>query len=438
MRMKRFLSGDEAFAEGVRLARPQVISAYPITPQTVVVERLSEMVEEGQLAAEYVHVESEHSALSCAIGASATGARTFTATSSQGLLYMAECLTYAAGGRFPIVMMNANRATALPWNIYGDQRDSLALLDHGWVQAYAQDNQEALDLALMAYAVAEDPEVRTPFMVNLDGFALTHTYESVDIPSQEQADAFLPPYDGAGNRFDFANPVNIGYSAGPEFNRYFKHSAHKDMLSAADAVERAEARFAEVFGRSYPGPIEAVDCDDADIVLITLGSIAGLARERVAQLRAQGVKAGLVRIRYMRPFPARQIVEALAGAAAVGVLEKDVSFGAEGTVMTNVCSALQQAGNAVPVVNFVGGLGGDDITQAQMRGMFEVLEQIAAGRIDPEDCPRVGFLGVDSVADEFGNPCCGGCGDAGFVAVAGGAPESVRDGACATDAEGGR
>lgn len=438
MRMKRFLSGDEAFAEGVRLARPQVISAYPITPQTVVVERLSEMVEEGQLAAEYVHVESEHSALSCAIGASATGARTFTATSSQGLLYMAECLTYAAGGRFPIVMMNANRATALPWNIYGDQRDSLALLDHGWVQAYAQDNQEALDLALMAYAVAEDPEVRTPFMVNLDGFALTHTYESVDIPSQEQADAFLPPYDGAGNRFDFANPVNIGYSAGPEFNRYFKHSAHKGMLSAADAVERAEARFAEVFGRSYPGPIEAVDCDDADIVLVTLGSIAGLARERVAQLRAQGVKAGLVRIRYMRPFPARQIVEALAGAAAVGVLEKDVSFGAEGTVMTNVCSALQQAGNAVPVVNFVGGLGGDDITQAQMRGMFEVLEQIAAGRIAPEDCPRVGFLGVDSVADEFGNPCCGGCGDAGFVAVAGGESEGVRDGACVTNAEGGR
>ena len=438
MRMKRFLSGDEAFAEGVRLARPQVISAYPITPQTVVVERLSEMVEEGQLAAEYVHVESEHSALSCAIGASATGARTFTATSSQGLLYMAECLTYAAGGRFPIVMMNANRATALPWNIYGDQRDSLALLDHGWVQAYVQDNQEALDMALMAYAVAEDPEVRTPFMVNLDGFALTHTYESVDIPAQEQADAFLPPYDGAGNRFDFANPVNIGYSAGPEFNRYFKHSAHEGMLAAADAVERAEARFTEVFGRSYPGLIEAVDCEDADVVLVTLGSIAGLARERVAQLRAQGVKAGLVRIRYMRPFPARQIVEALAGAAAVGVLEKDVSFGAEGTVMTNVCSALQQAGNAVPVVNFVGGLGGDDISQAQMRGMFDVLSQIAAGRIAPEDCPRVGFLGVDSVADEFGNPCCEGCNDAGFVAVAGGESEGVRDGACATDAEGGR
>ena len=304
------------------------------------------------------------------------------------------------------------------------------------MQAYAQDNQEALDLALMAYAVAEDPEVRTPFMVNLDGFALTHTYENVDIPDQEQADAFLPPYNGAGNRFDFANPVNIGYSAGPEFNRYFKHSAHEGMLAAAGAVERAEARFTEMFGRSYPGLIEAVDCEDADIVLVTLGSIAGLARERVAQLREQGVKAGLVRIRYMRPFPAQQIVAALAGAAAVGVLEKDVSFGAEGTVMTNVCSALQQASNAVPVVNFVGGLGGDDISQAQMRGMFEVLSQIAAGRIAPEDCPRVGFLGVDSVADEFGNPCCEGCDD--DIAVAGGDPKGVRDGACATDAEGGR
>ena len=267
--MKRFLSGDEAFAEGVRLARPQGISAYPITPQTVVVERLSEMVEDGSLAAEYVHVESEHSALSCAIGASATGARTFTATSSQGLLYMAECLTYAAGGRFPIVMMNANRATALPWNIYGDQRDSLALLDHGWIQVYAEDNQEALDLALMAYAVAENPAVATPVMVNLDGFALTHTYETVDVPEPAEADAFLPPYEPAGNRFDFEHPVNIGFSAGPEYNRYFKYWEHRDMLDAPAVVTQVEQRFAEVFGRQYPGMIETLDCDDADVILAT-------------------------------------------------------------------------------------------------------------------------------------------------------------------------
>ena len=172
---KKFLSGDEAFAEGVRLAKPDVISAYPITPQTIVVERLSEMVEDGSLDAEFIHVESEHSALSCAIGASAAGVRAFTATSSQGLLYMAECLTYASGGRFPIVMMNANRSTALPWNIYGDQRDSLSLLDSGWIQAYAENAQESLDLALMRFYISENEKVSTPFMVNLDGFTVTHT-----------------------------------------------------------------------------------------------------------------------------------------------------------------------------------------------------------------------------------------------------------------------
>lgn len=394
--MKRFLSGDEAFAEGVRLARPQVISAYPITPQTVVVERLSEMVEDGSLAAEYVHVESEHSALSCAIGASATGARTFTATSSQGLLYMAECLTYAAGGRFPIVMMNANRATALPWNIYGDQRDSLALLDHGWIQVYAEDNQEALDLALMAYAVAENPAVATPVMVNLDGFALTHTYETVDVPEPAEADAFLPPYEPAGNRFDFEHPVNIGFSAGPEYNRYFKYWEHRDMLDAPAVVTRVEQRFAEVFGRQYPGMIETLDCDDADVILVTLGSAAGLVRSVVWQLRDQGVRAGMLRIRYLRPMPSALIAEALRGAKAVGVLEKDVSFGAEGTVFTNVNSALQQAAVGVPTYDFVGGLGGDDISEAQVRGMYAMLAQAAEGA---DDLPRVSFLGIDSPAD---------------------------------------
>ena len=394
--MKRFLSGDEAFAEGVRLARPQVISAYPITPQTVVVERLSEMVEDGSLAAEYVHVESEHSALSCAIGASATGARTFTATSSQGLLYMAECLTYAAGGRFPIVMMNANRATALPWNIYGDQRDSLALLDHGWIQVYAEDNQEALDLALMAYAVAENPAVATPVMVNLDGFALTHTYETVDVPEPAEADAFLPPYEPAGNRFDFEHPVNIGFSAGPEYNRYFKYWEHRDMLDAPAVVTRVEQRFAEVFGRQYPGMVEALSCDDADVILVTLGSAAGLVRSVVRQLRDQGVRAGMLRIRYLRPMPSALIAEALRGAKAVGVLEKDVSFGAEGTVFTNVNSALQQAAVGVPTYDFVGGLGGDDISEAQVRGMYAMLAQAAEGA---DDLPRVSFLGIDSPAD---------------------------------------
>ena len=392
MTCRRFLSGDEACAEGVRLARPHVVSAYPITPQTVVVERLSEMVECGDLNAEYVHVESEHSALCCAMGASCTGARTFTATSSQGLLYMAEVLSYAAGGRFPIVMMNANRATALPWNIYGDQRDSLALLDHGWIQAYVLDNQEALDMMLMAYAIAEDPRVSTPFMVNLDGFAITHTYETVEIPTQEQADRFLPPY-ATSNRFDFENPVNMGYSAGPEYNRYYKYCAHKAMEAAESVIEETEERFAQVFGRKYPGMVEAYRCEDADYVLVTLGSIAGLARSVVDARRAEGQKVGLLRIRYMRPFPYARVAAALEGAKAFGVLEKDISFGAEGTVFTNVNSALQRAGAVLPSVNFVGGLGGDDISEADIDGTFDALAQRAAGK---GTCDQLVFVGVDA------------------------------------------
>ena len=388
---RKFLSGDEALAEGVRLARPQVISAYPITPQTVVVERLSEMVESGELQAEYLHVESEHSALSAAMGASATGVRAFTATSSQGLLYMAEVLTYAAGGRFPLVMMNANRATALPWNIYGDQRDSLALLDHGWIQVYAEDNQECLDLVLMAYALAEDPAVMTPVMVNLDGFALTHTYASVEVPSQEQADAFLPPFQSA-NRFDFEYPVNMGYSAGPEFNRYYKYWAHRDMQAAAAKIDEVEQRFAQVMGRSYPGMVEAYRLDDADYVLVTLGSAAGLVRGVVDALRAAGMRAGMLKIRYMRPFPADQVADALTRCRAAAVLEKDISFGAEGTVFTNVNSALQQAGVTTPTFNFIGGLGGDDISAQQIESIFYGLEDTMEG-ID--ELPSVSFLGVD-------------------------------------------
>ncbi len=370
--MKKFLSGNEAFAEGIRLARPEVISAYPITPQTIVVERLSEMVEDGSLSAEYVHVESEHSALSCAIGASAAGARAFTATSSQGLLYMAECLYYAAGGRFPIVMMNADRSTALPWNIYGDQRDSLSQLDSGWIQAYAENAQEALDLALMSYRIAEDKRVSTPFMVNLDGFVLTHTYETVDIPSREQADRFLPPY-VTDNRFDFDNPKNMAFSAGPDTNFIFKFKEHEGVLAARDAVVETERAFAEIFGRNYSGLIENYRTDDADYVIVTLGSIAGLCRETADKLREKGVRAGVVRIRYMRPFPNGEIADVLRNVKAYAVLEKDISFGNEGTVFTNVNSALKKADVNVKGYNFIGGLGGKNISAGDIEYIFSAI-----------------------------------------------------------------
>ena len=371
---RQFLSGNEAFAYGVRLARPHVISAYPITPQTIVVEKLSEFVEDGSLKAEFIHVESEHSALSCAMGASSVGARAFTATSSQGLLYMAECLPYAAGGRFPIVMMNANRSTALPWNIYGDQRDSLSQLDSGWIQAYAENAQEALDLALMSFYIAEHKSVSTPFMANLDGFVLTHTYEVVDVPTQEQADEFLPPL-STENKMSLSEPKNLGFSAGPDTNTFFKYKEHIGLLNVRDVVNEAERKFESIFGRHYTGLTESYRTEDADYILITLGSISGLVREIVDKLREKDKKVGLLRIRYMRPFPNEEIAQAVKNAKAVGVLEKDISFGNEGTVYTNVNSALQKANINIPTSNYIGGLGGKNISPEEIENIFDSIAE---------------------------------------------------------------
>ena len=379
-----FLSGNEAFAYGIRLARPQVISAYPITPQTIVVEKLSEMVEDGSLKSEFIHVESEHSALSCAIGASSVGARAFTATSSQGLLYMAECLTYASGGKFPIVMMNANRSTALPWNIYGDHRDSLSQLDCGWIQVYAENAQEALDLALMSYYIAEHKTVSTSFMANLDGFVLTHTYEVVDVPTAEQADAFLPKFE-TENKLDLNNPRNLAFSAGPEHNTAFKYKEHIGLLNAKKAIDEAEEKFADIFGRRYTGLTESYRTEDADYILITLGSIAGLVRETVDRLREKGKKVGMLRIRYMRPFPNEEIANAVRNAKAAAVLEKDISFGNEGTVFTNVNSALHKANLSVPTSNYIGGLGGKNISADEIEKIFDELAQ---------EQVKVQFLGI--------------------------------------------
>ncbi len=375
---KKFLSGNEAFAYGVRFARPQVISAYPITPQTIVVEKLSEFVENGSLKAEFIHVESEHSALSCAMGASSVGARAFTATSSQGLLYMAECLPYAAGGRFPIVMMNANRSTALPWNIYGDQRDSLSQLDSGWIQAYAENAQEALDLALMSFYIAEHKNVSTPFMANLDGFVLTHTYEVVDVPAQEQADKFLPPFK-TENKMSFEEPKNLGFSAGPDSNIIFKYKEHLGLLKAKAVIKEAETHFESIFGRQYTGLTESYRTEDADYLLITLGSISGLVREVVDRLREEGRKVGLLRLRYLRPFPDEEITAAVRKAKAVAVLEKDISFGNEGTVYTNVNSALHKAGVNIPSSDYIGGLGGKNISDKEIEQIFTDLAQHKAG-----------------------------------------------------------
>lgn len=387
---KEYLSGNEAFAYGIRLARPQVISAYPITPQTIVVEKLSEMVEDRSLACEFIHVESEHSALSCAMGASAVGARVFTATSSQGLLYMAECLPYASGGRFPIVMMNANRSTALPWNIYGDQRDSISQLDSGWIQVYVEDAQESLDMALQSYYIAEHEKVLTPVMVNLDGFVLTHTYEAVEVPSQEDADGFLPCFQ-TENKMDLDNPKNLAFSVGPGDNLEFKLVQHRAVLAAKKVIEEVEERFSTIFQRSYGGLINTYHCEDAEYILITLGSITGLCRETVDKLRGEGKKVGVLKLRYLRPFPGEEVAKAVSKSKAVGTLEKNISFGYEGTVYTNVNSALIRQQVFLPSYNFIGGLGGRDITKDNIVNIFQHLE--AGGEV-------VNFIGLEVELDD--------------------------------------
>jgi len=370
-----FVSGNEAVALGVRLARPHVVAAYPITPQTVVVERLSDMVADGSLKTEYLHVESEHSALSACMGASVLGARTFTATSSQGLLYMAECLHYASGGRMPIVMMNANRSLALPWNIYNDQRDSLSLLDSGWLQVYVEDAQEALDMIIQGYAIAENPAVMTPIMVNLDGFVLTHTYELVDVPTAQSVDRFLPPYQTT-NKLDLGAPKNMGFTATPADYTEFKYQQHRALLDSARVIEQTDEAYASAFGRSYGGLVQSYQAEDAELILVTLGSVNGTACVVVDGLRAEGRKVGLVRLRFLRPFPARELVALTRHARAVGVLEKNVSMGYEGTVFTHVNSAYSAETSAPHVLNFVAGLGGRDISRQDIISMFDQLASV--------------------------------------------------------------
>ncbi len=393
--MKKFICGNDAVAEGVRLSKPHVISAYPITPQTIAVERLSEMVEDGSLEAEYMHVESEHSALACAMGVSSVGARSFTATSSQGLLYMAECLPYASGARMPIVMMNANRALATPWNIYGDQMDAMFLLNSGWIQVYVEDAQEALDMMIQAYKIAEDTNVMTPMMVNLDGFVLTHTYELVDIPEQKMVDEFLPPIKMTEQAMTLENPKSLCISAGNDFNMEFKIKQEKDMHSSVSVIEAVDKEFGQKFGRTYGGMIEAYSCDDAEVVLVTTGSITGTSRIVCDQLRKEGKKVGILKLRYIRPFPAEQIRNVLKDVKAVGIIDKNISFGYEGTIFTNVNSALVTLKDIPSSINFIGGLGGRDITKENIEEAFNTLLLQANGEVQE----RIKYMNVRCAND---------------------------------------
>jgi len=372
----RQLEGSRAVAEAVALCRPQVICAYPISPQTHIVENLSQLVKTGQLApCEFVNVESEFAAMSVAIGACATGARAYTATASQGLLYMVEALYNASGLGLPIVMTVANRAIGAPINIWNDHSDSMSQRDCGWIQLYAETNQEALDLHIQAFRLAED--LSTPVMVCMDGFILTHAVERVDVPGQDQVDAFLPPF-APRQALDPDEPVSIGAMVGPEAFMEVKYLAHAKQMQALELIPEIAADFEQAFGRDSGGLIRSYRTADAETIVVALGSVLGTIKDTVDELREQGVKIGALGITSFRPFPLDLVRAALEHVRRVVVLEKALAVGIGGIVTANVRMAL--AGIALHGYTVIAGLGGRPITKASLHGLFA---EAIADRLEP-------------------------------------------------------
>jgi len=365
--MKKLMTGNTAVSYGVMLSRAEVISAYPITPQTTIVEELSEICADGRLKAKFIRVESEHSAMACVAAASATGARVFTATSSHGLAYMHEMLHWTAGTRLPVVMVNANRAIGSPWSIWCEQGDSLSQRDTGWLQLYCESSQEALDTVIQAYRIAE--EVLLPVMVLVDGFFLSHTSEPVEIPDQKAVDRFLPPY-RSRYKLDPDDPHTFNIMADPSIFISFKHDAQKAMDEAKKVVARVDREFKAHFGRGY-GLLEKVRCADADVLFLTMGTAASTAREVIEEYRKRGKKVGLCRLRMFRPFPARELNKVLSEAKKVAVLDRDNSLGSGGIVAQEVKAALYGAARKPKVFEFIAGLGGKDITPETIGEVIE-------------------------------------------------------------------
>jgi pyruvate ferredoxin oxidoreductase alpha subunit len=364
--MRTVLEGSHAVAEAVRLARTQVISAYPITPQTHIVERLSDFCADGSLKARFLRVESEHSALAALIGAASAGARTFTATSSQGLALMHELLHWASGARLPIVMAEVNRALAPGWNIWTDQTDSLAQRDTGWIQLYCETCQETLDTTLQAFRLAE--LVNLPVMVVLDAFFLSHTYEPVDVPELEAADRFLPPFQPRF-QLDPKNPCALNQMVPPSFYMEMRRNIQSGMEEAMWRFAEVEAEYESVFGRSY-GMVEPVLCEDAEIILVTSGTITSTSRLVLEELRAKGEKVGLLKVKLFRPFPVEAIRTVLKSARKVAVIDRNFSFGASGIFAQEIRAALCGLDERPQVFGFIAGLGGRDVTASVLEEIY--------------------------------------------------------------------
>lgn len=365
--MKKVLTGNQAVAHGILLSRAEVISAYPITPQTTIVENLAELCADGILEAKFLRVESEHSALASIIGASMVGARTFTATSSQGLALMHEMLHWAAGARLPIVMANVNRALGAPWNIWNDQTDSLSQRDTGWIQFYCENNQEVLDTVIQAFMIAE--EVYIPVMVVLDAFFLSHTSEPVEIPEAGEVDKFLPKYHPR-YKCDVNDPHSFNLMVSPEYYQEFRYKIQCAMEEAKEVAKRVDDLFAKSFGRGY-GPIEGHLCDDAEVILVTTGTVTSTSRGTIARMRERGVKVGLLKIKMFRPFPGEEVKEALRAAQKVAVIDRNISFGCGGIFGHEIKATLCDEEKRPQVFDFVTGLGGRDVTPSLITEIIE-------------------------------------------------------------------
>jgi pyruvate ferredoxin oxidoreductase alpha subunit len=351
------LDGDAAIAEGVRLSRPRFVAAYPITPQTPIVERVADFIAVGRLDARYMATESEHSALTAVVGSAVVGVRTFTATAGAGLALMHEIVGVASGNRLPILMAIANRALPSPWSLQTDHSDSMAERDMGWIQLYAENCQEALDLVIVGYRVAES--VRLPVMLCIDGFFLSHATEGVEVPEQEAVDAFLPPYVRGSNHLDPEHPMTLNQLTSADMFTELKYCHKLALDRTIEEFPVIGAAFGVSFGRPY-SLVEAEATEGADLVLVTLGSCSGTAKHVARALRAQGKKVGTLKVTAFRPFPRQAIRDTLAGAKAVAVIDRSWGLGSDGALALDVKAALYGAPN-IPVYDFIAGLGGRDL-----------------------------------------------------------------------------
>ena len=381
--MLKQMEGSHAVAKAVALCRPEVICAYPISPQTHIVEGIGEMVKSGELHdCEFINVESEFAAMSVAIGSSAAGARTYTATASQGLLFMVEAVYNASGLGLPIVMTVANRAIGSPINIWNDHSDSISQRDSGWIQIFAETNQEALDLHIQAFKLAE--ALSMPVMVCMDGFILTHAYERVDMPTQEQVDAFLPPYEPR-QVLDTNDPVSIGAMVGPEAFMEVRYLAHEKQMQALEMIPQLGDEFKALFGRDSGGLIRGYRMDDAETVIVAMGSVLGTIKDTVDEMREAGHKVGVLGVISFRPFPLEAVRKALGGAKRVVVLEKTFAVGIGGILATDIRTAMD--GIDINHYTVVAGLGGRPITKKSLHDVF------AKGLGD--ELPPLTFLDLD-------------------------------------------